>query len=81
LKLITLHKLKIISGAECIRILCKHFGFQEVRQKGSHIILKKQTEFGLIGTVVPNHNELKIGTLKGILELAKVSEDDFAKFL
>ena len=81
MKLKTLHKLKIISGLQCIKILCKQFGFQEVRQKGSHIILKKETEGGSIGTVVPNHSELKIGTLKGILELAKVSEDEFAKYL
>ncbi len=32
---------------------------------------------GSVGTVVPNHQELKIGTLKGILELAKVSEKEF----
>jgi len=52
-----------------------------VRQKGSHIILCKETPEGAIGTVVPNHQELKIGTLKAILELAKVKEEDFAKYL
>ena len=46
-----------------------------------NIILKKETNSGTIGTVVPNHKELKIGTLKGILELAQVSEDDFAKYI
>ncbi len=76
-----LHNLKIISGRACIKILCKEFGFVEIRQKGSHIILKKTTPFGDIGTVVPDHKELKIGTLKGILELAKVSESEFTKFL
>lgn len=76
-----LHKLKIISGEKCIAILCKQFGFSVVRQKGSHIILRKETESGSIGTVVPNHYEVKIGTLKGILELAKVSEDEFSKYL
>ena len=33
-----------------------------------------------VGTVVPNHSELKIGTLKGILALAKVSEEEFAEY-
>jgi len=35
---------------------------------------------GKIGTVFPNHKELKIGTLKGILKLAKVAEEDFFKW-
>jgi predicted RNA binding protein YcfA (HicA-like mRNA interferase family) len=73
--------LKTISGDECIKILCKHFGFTVNRQKGSHVILKKKTLTGSIGTVIPNHKELKLGTLKGILELAKVDETDFSKYL
>jgi len=27
------------------------------------------------------HDELKIGTLKGVLKLAKVDEDEFSKYL
>ncbi len=74
-------RLRKISGMECVKILCNKFGFKIVRQKGSHIILKKEAIEGGIGTVVPNHDELKIGTLKGILELAKIKEEDFEKFL
>ncbi len=70
--------LKKISGKDCVKILCNKFGFSFVRQSGSHMILKKETEEGSIGTVVPNHKELKIGTLKGVLELAKVDEEEFA---
>lgn len=69
-------KLKKISGQECVKILCNKFGFEVVRQKGSHIILKKETADG---TVVSNHKELKIGTLKSVLELAKVEEEEFAE--
>ena len=72
-------KLKKISGQECVKILCNKLGFGVIRQKGSHIILKKETPAGKIGTVVPNHKELKIGTLKGVLELAKVKEEEFAQ--
>ena len=32
-----------------------------------------------IGTVVPNHPEIKLGTLKGVLELAQVDEEEFSK--
>lgn len=69
-------RLRKVSGEYCVKVLCNRFGFHVVRQRGSHIVLRKDG----IGTVVPNHRELKIGTLKGILELAKVSEDDFVKF-
>jgi predicted RNA binding protein YcfA (HicA-like mRNA interferase family) len=71
-------RLRSISGPECIKILCNKFGFQVARQRGSHVVLKKITEKGTVGTVVPMHKELKIGTLKGILELAKISEEEFA---
>jgi len=76
-----LQKLKQISGKECIKILCNKFGFKSVRQTGSHMILKKDTPEGKIGTVVPMHKELKIGTLKGVLDLAKVKEEEFAEYL
>jgi predicted RNA binding protein YcfA (HicA-like mRNA interferase family) len=66
-----------ISGRDCVKILCNRFGFEAVRQRGSHVVLRK----GIVGTVVPLHKELKEGTLKGVLELANVSEDDFCKYL
>jgi predicted RNA binding protein YcfA (HicA-like mRNA interferase family) len=73
-------KLKKISGKECVKILCNKFDFKFIRQTGSHMILKKETPEGKVGTVVPNHKELKIGTLKGILELAKIKVEDFAEY-
>ena len=73
-------KLKKISGKECVKILCNKFGFSLVRQRGSHMVLQKETVNGKIGTVVPNHKELKLGTLKGILELAKVDEEKFSEY-
>ena len=72
-------KLKKISGKECIKIWCNKFDFKAVRQRGSHVVLCKETAEGAIGTVVPLHSELKIPTLKNILELAKVKEEDFLK--
>ena len=73
-------KLKKISGKECVKILCNKLGFRVVRQKDSHIVLKKETEKGSVGTVVPNHKEIKIGTLKGVLRLGKVDEEEFSKY-
>jgi len=44
--------------------------------------IKKETPDGKgVGTVVPMHDELKIGTLKSILKLGKVDEDEFSEFL
>ena len=73
-------KLKKISGKDCVKILCNRFGFFVARQSGSHIILKKETPDGKIGTVVPNHKELKIGTLRSVLALAKINEEDFIEY-
>ena len=69
-----------ISGKECVKILCNKFGFKIKRQRGSHIVLRKETPEGAVGTVVPNHKELKVGTLKGVLELAKIKEEDFEEY-
>ncbi len=70
-------KLKKLSGHELIKILCNKFEFATKRQKGSHVILIKDDEKGRVGCTVPLHKELKIGTLKGILEQACISEDEF----
>lgn len=73
-------RLKKISGREVIKILCNKFGFLTIRQRGSHVCLAKETSIGKIGTVVPLHKELKIGTLKNVLKLAKISEEEFCEY-
>ena len=73
-------KLPRVSGKEAIRALEK-LGFVQVRQKGSHVILKKETESGAIACVVPLHDELATGTLKGILKQAQVDPDQFASMV
>ena len=69
-------KLPRVSGSQLIRLL-ELFGFVEIRQKGSHIILKKKSADGEIGTVVPNHKELADGTLRGILKQAQITPEEF----
>ena len=59
-------ELRRASGWDAIRALEK-LGFEQIRQRGSHVILKKQTPKGDVGCVVPLHRELAIGTLRGIL--------------
>lgn len=72
--------LRKVSGKECVKILCNKFGFSVARQKGSHIVIAKETLAEKIVAVVPNHRELKLGTLKGILKMAKITEEDFSAF-
>lgn len=69
-------KLRRVSGQEAIRVL-ERLGFVQVRQRGSHVVLKKQTPEGAVGCVVPLHRELAIGTLRGILKQAKVTPEEF----
>lgn len=65
-------KLPRVSGAEVIKAL-QHLGFVKLRQSGSHVILRRGTK----GCVVPLHNEIKVGTLAGILRQADVSAEEF----
>jgi len=69
-------KLPHISGAHAVRIL-ERMGFVVMRQNGSHIVLRK----GSSGCVVPNHKEIKVGTLASILRQAGVSAEDFLRVL
>ena len=71
-----MHKLPIISGMTAIETFEK-MGFKKVRQRGSHVVLRKDNK----GCVIPLHKELAIGTLKDILRQAGVSVEDFLKQL
>jgi predicted RNA binding protein YcfA (HicA-like mRNA interferase family) len=62
-------KLPRIGSRECLAAL----GFVVARQRGSHIVLGR----GVSGCVVPNHKEIRPGTLAGILKQAGVSVEEF----
>ncbi|MGV2391081.1 MAG UNVERIFIED_CONTAM: type II toxin-antitoxin system HicA family toxin [Microcystis novacekii LVE1205-3] len=69
-----------ISSREAIKSL-ERLGFEQVRQTGSHVVMKKETEDGKIGCVVPVHQELKVGTLSGILKQTQVTVEEFIEHL
>lgn len=73
-------KMPRISSSEAIRAL-ERLGFEQVRQAGSHVVMKKETEKGKVGCIVPLHRELKIGTLSGILKQAQVTVEEFIESL
>ncbi len=56
-------KLRVLSGRESCQIL-EQYGFIEVRQRGSHIIMQQRTDETTITVPVPNYSELRIGTLQ-----------------
>ncbi|MGO9116743.1 MAG: type II toxin-antitoxin system HicA family toxin [Desulfomonilaceae bacterium] len=68
-------ELRRVSGNDTIRAL-ERMGFVKIRQRGSHVVLKKMSE-DKVGCVVPLHRELAIGTLRGILKQAGVTLLDF----
>jgi predicted RNA binding protein YcfA (HicA-like mRNA interferase family) len=61
-----LGKLRVLSGQEVCQILEEH-GFVKVRQRGSHVIMQQQTEDSTITVPVPDHEEIRIGTLRSII--------------
>ena len=73
-------ELRKISGEQAISVLTK-LGFERIRQRGDHVILKRRIPGGEVGCVVPLHRELKIGTLRGVLRQARVSPEEFISHL
>ena len=69
-------KLRILSGLEICAILARH-GFAEVRQRGSHVIMQKQLKESTITVPVPNHLEIRIGTLQSIIRQSGISRSKF----
>jgi len=71
-----LAKLRMLSGREVCRVLAQH-GYEEVRQRGSHIIMQKKTEASTITIPVPNHKELRAGTLMSIIRQSRLNRTIF----
>jgi predicted RNA binding protein YcfA (HicA-like mRNA interferase family) len=65
-----------VSGSETVQAL-ERLGFVVARQRGSHIVLRR----GAVGCVVPNHRELKVGTLAGVLKQAGLTAEEFIRAL
>ncbi len=55
-----------LAGVDLARALCKHFGYRQVNQEGSHIILQVETPRHQ-RLAVPDHHPLRLGTLNSIL--------------
>jgi predicted RNA binding protein YcfA (HicA-like mRNA interferase family) len=71
-----LPKLRVLSGREVCALLAMH-GFVEVRRRGSHVIMQRAGDGGTVTVPVPDHAEIRIGTLLSILRQSGVPRGDF----
>ena len=69
-------KLRVLSGREVCQILAQH-GFAEVRRRGSHIVMQRRTATGTMTVPVPDHPEIRLGTLQSIIRQSGVTRSEF----
>ena len=69
-------KIGKFSGREICSLLERN-GFSNVRQRGSHIIMQKKTQTSTVTVPVPNHREIKIGTLQSIIRQSGLPRELF----
>ncbi|WP_417909841.1 type II toxin-antitoxin system HicA family toxin [Candidatus Electronema sp. PJ] len=68
-----------ISGREVVKAL-KKIGYEEDRQRGSHIILR-QADWPHRRVTVPDHKETAKGTLRAIIREIGLTVDEFKNLL
>ncbi|MBI1802745.1 MAG: type II toxin-antitoxin system HicA family toxin [Chloroflexi bacterium] len=67
-------RLPVISGRMLVKIL-ERLNFAFIRQRGSHIIVRRTTP-PHVTVAIPDHKELRAGTLRGILRDVGMKVDD-----
>lgn len=71
-------KLPLLSVRECIGVLEK-IGFYQMHQTGSHVIMRRDDPQTTIS--VPNHREIRRGTLRAIIRQAGMTVEEFVELL
>ena len=71
-------RLPQISARECVNALPKA-GFYVARQRGSHIIVRRDQPFARVSA--PNYKVIKLGTLRGIINDAGLTVEEFLELL
>ena len=69
-------RLRVLSGKQVCGILGRH-GFEEVRRRGSHIVMQKAIADTTITVPIPDHDELRIGTLQSIIRQSGAPRSEF----
>jgi predicted RNA binding protein YcfA (HicA-like mRNA interferase family) len=52
--------------------LLRQHGFSEIRQRGSHLVLQKRSDTSTTTVIVPQHGEIRIGTLRSIIRQSQL---------
>ncbi len=69
-------RLRVLAGSEVCALLEAH-GFVRVRQRGGHIVMQRVTADGTTTVPVPNHRELKRGTLQSVIRQSGLAREVF----
>ncbi|MCK4627063.1 MAG: type II toxin-antitoxin system HicA family toxin [Phycisphaerae bacterium] len=64
-------RLRVLSGSEVVVILQAR-GFEEIRRRGSHIVMQKKLPSSTITLPVPDHKEIRRGTLSAIIRQSQL---------
>jgi len=73
-------KLPVVSGHQLLRAL-ERIGYRVVRQRGSHIRLRDESNPNHLPLAVPDHRAIKPGLLRKILRDADLTTDEFVALL
>jgi predicted RNA binding protein YcfA (HicA-like mRNA interferase family) len=72
-------KLGVFSGAELCKLLELH-GYRKARHhRSSHVVMQKSEAGRTISIPVPQHKQLKIGTLQSIIRQSELPREIFVK--
>ena len=72
--------LLVVSAHDAIRVF-EEIGYRQVRQRGSHIRLRDDTNPTRLPLTVPNHKTLKPGLLRKLIRDAGLTVDEFNQLL
>jgi predicted RNA binding protein YcfA (HicA-like mRNA interferase family) len=69
-------RLRVLSGARVCAILASH-GFEPIRRRGSHVVMQNRVGDTTVTVPVPDHPELRIGTLLSIIRQCRLPRELF----
>ena len=69
-------KLPVISGRQAVKAF-ERIGYRIVRQRGSHIRLREDTNPDHLPLTIPDHRTLKPGLLRQLLRDAGLTVEEF----
>ena len=57
-----------LSGEEVVKLLSRHFEYEIVRMRGSHMVVRRESQNGPPHNLtVPRHRNVSVGTLDAIV--------------